>query len=61
MIDQTEICERRLVNYCKDCEFDSTKEGTQQPVTIDLTKEKVAMTNEALPAATPLKERLHFT
>ena len=43
-----------LVNYCKDRKFDSTKEDTQ-PVTIDLTKQEVAMAIEAIPA-TPPKE-----
>jgi len=41
-----------LLNYCKDRKFDSTKEDTQ-PVTIDLTKQEVAMTIEALPATSP--------
>ena len=44
-----------LVNCFKDRKFDSTQEDTQ-PVTIDLTKQEVAMTIEALPAATPPKE-----
>lgn len=43
-----------LVNYCKDRKFDNTEEAAQ-PVTIDLTKQEVAMTTEALPA-TPPKE-----
>lgn len=43
-----------LVNYCKDRKFDSTREATQQ-VTIDLTKQEVAMSVEALPATQPEK------
>ena len=67
MIDQPEYLRKNsdnffkilfgvLMNYCKHRKFDSTKEDTQQPVTIDLTKEKVAMTNEAALPDTPLKE-----
>jgi len=43
-----------LLNYCKDRKFHRTKEHTQ-PVTIDLMKQDVAMTIEAL-SATPPKE-----
>ena len=43
------------MNCFKDRKFDSTQEDTQ-PVTIDLAKQEVAMTIEALPAAIPPKE-----
>ena len=43
------------MNYCKDRKLDSTKQDIQ-PVTIDLTKQEVAMTIEALPAAASPKE-----
>ena len=43
-----------LANFCKDRKFDNTKE-VAQPVTIDLAKQEVPMTTEALPATPPKK------
>ena len=44
-----------LGNYCKDRKFNNTKE-VAQPVTIDLAKQEVPMTTEALPATPPKKD-----
>lgn len=41
-----------LVNYCKDRKFDNTENTTQQ-VSVDLTKQEVAMTVDASPTTRP--------
>ena len=47
-----------MANDCKDRKFDNTKE-VAQPVTIDLAKQEVPMTTEALPATPTKKASFH--